>query len=59
MIGWVVGEGRRLGVPMPLNEHLVTQVKELEAGQRTRGLHNLDELETRRQELYGAAIGPR
>jgi len=59
MIGWVIGEGRRLGVAMPLNERLVQQVKEIEAGHRTRGLHNLDELETRRQELYGAAIGPR
>jgi 2-dehydropantoate 2-reductase len=59
MIGWVVAEGQRLGIPMPLNEHLVKQVKEIEAGGRSRGLHNLDELETRRQELYGAAIGPR
>jgi hypothetical protein len=59
MIGWVIGEGRRLGVAMPLNERLVQQVKEIEAGHRTRGLHNLDELEKRRQELYGAAIGPR
>jgi hypothetical protein len=55
----VIGEGRARGIPMPLNEHLVQQVKEIEAGHRTRGLHNLDELEKRRQELYGAAIGPR
>ena len=59
MIGWTIGQGRRLGISMPLNEQLVRQVKELEAGTRTRGLHNLDELETRREELYGAAIGPR
>jgi 2-dehydropantoate 2-reductase len=59
MVGWVIAEGRARGIPMPLNEHLVQQVKEIEAGQRTRGLGNLEELERRRQELYGAAIGPR
>jgi hypothetical protein len=59
MIGWVITEGRARGIAMPLNEHLVRQVKEIEAGHRTRGLHNLDELEKRRQQLYGAAIGPR
>jgi 2-dehydropantoate 2-reductase len=59
MVGWVIAEGRARRVPTPLNEHLVQQVKEIEAGHRTRGLHNLDELEKRRQQLYGAAIGPR
>jgi 2-dehydropantoate 2-reductase len=59
MVGWVIGEGHRLGVPLPLNEHLVRQVKEIESGRRTRGLHNLDDLETARAALYGSAIGPR
>ena len=59
MVGWVIAEGRKRGIPMPLNEALVQQVKEIEAGRRTRGLHNLDELEKRRHELYGSAIGPR
>lgn len=59
MVGWVIAEGRARGIALPLNEHLVRQVKEIEQGQRTRGLHNLDELEKRRQELYGPAIGPR
>src|SRR5438552_2732831 len=45
MVGWVIGEGRRRGIAMPLNEQLVQQVKELEQGKRSRGLHNLDELE--------------
>ena len=58
MIGWVMAEGRRLGIAMPLNEHLVRQVKEIEAGTRSRTLANLDELEARRAELYGSAIGP-
>ncbi len=58
MVGWVIAEGQKLGIPMPLNEHLVRQVKEIEAGTRSRGLGNLDELEARRQELYGTAIGP-
>ncbi|MBI3969428.1 MAG: 2-dehydropantoate 2-reductase [Chloroflexi bacterium] len=30
MTGWVIGQGKKLGVPMPLNEHLVQQVKEIE-----------------------------
>jgi 2-dehydropantoate 2-reductase len=59
MVGWVIAEGRTRGISMPLSEHLVRQVKEIEAGRRARGLPNLDELETRRRELYGTAIGPR
>ena len=39
-------------IPMPLNEELVKQVKELEQGRRSRGLHNLDELEVLRAKLY-------
>ena len=37
MVGWVIEEGRRRGVTMPLNEALVQQVKELERGTRQRG----------------------
>jgi 2-dehydropantoate 2-reductase len=59
MVGWVVAEGRKLGVAMPLNERLVAQVKEIERGARPRGLANLDELERHRQQLYGPGIGPR
>src|SRR5262245_7841526 len=59
LIGWVIAEGRARGVPMPLNERLLAQVKELERGVRQRGLHNLDELETRRAVLYDPGIGPR
>jgi 2-dehydropantoate 2-reductase len=59
MVGWVIEEGRRRGVPLPLNELLLRQVKEIETGARPRTLANLDELEARRQELYGAGIGPR
>ena len=44
---------------LPLNELLLRQVKEIETGARSRTLANLDELEARRQELYGAGIGPR
>jgi 2-dehydropantoate 2-reductase len=59
MIGWVIAEGRTLGVAMPLNERLVAQVKEIERGARPRGLANLAELERHRQQLYGPGIGPR
>jgi 2-dehydropantoate 2-reductase len=59
MVGWVIGEGRRLGVPMPLNEALVQQVKALEQGTRERGLGNLDELEALRGRLYRSSMGPR
>ena len=58
MIGWVIEQGHVHGVEMPLNRHLVLQVKELERGQRTRGPHNLEELETLRRKLYDPAIGP-
>ena len=58
MTGWVIGEGRRRGVAMPLTEALVRQVKELEQGTRQRGLHNLDELETLRARLYPSSMGP-
>jgi 2-dehydropantoate 2-reductase len=59
MVGWVIGEGRRRGIAMPLNEALVQQVKELERGTRSRGLHNLDELEALRARLYPSGMGPR
>jgi 2-dehydropantoate 2-reductase len=58
MVGWVIEEGRRRGVAMPLNEALVRQVKELERGTRQRGLHNLDELEQLRAKLYPSGMGP-
>ena len=58
MVGWVIGEGRRRGIAMPLNEALVQQVKELERGTRSRGLHNLDELEALRARLYPSSMGP-
>jgi 2-dehydropantoate 2-reductase len=58
MVGWVIAEGHRLGVAMPLNEALVQQVKELERGTRNRGLHNLDELEALRRRLYPSGMGP-
>ena len=45
MTGWVVDEGRRRGIAMPLNEALVRHVQEIEKGTRKRGLGNLDELE--------------
>lgn len=58
MVGWVIGEGRRRGVAMPLNDALVRQVKELEKGTRQRGLLNLDELEASRARLYPSSMGP-
>lgn len=58
MVGWVVDEGKRRGVSLPLNEALVQQVKELERGTRQRGLHNLDELEALRAKLYPSGMGP-
>ncbi len=59
MIGWVINEGRRRGIALPLNEHLVRLVKDIEQGQRTQALNNLDELDARRQALYGARMGRR
>lgn len=58
MTGWVIEQGRARGLALPLNERLVRQVEEIEQGRRIRGPHNLDELETLRQTLYGPRIGP-
>jgi 2-dehydropantoate 2-reductase len=58
MIGWVIDEGRRRGVALPLNEHLVQLVKDIEQGRRAQGLQNLDELEERRQASYAPHMGP-
>ncbi len=58
MVGWVVAEGRRRGIALPLNAALVQQVKELEQGERSRGLNNLDELEAQRAKLYAPRFGP-
>ena len=59
MVGWVIEEGRRRGVALPLNELLLRQIKEIETGARSRSLANLDELEALRNKTYGAGIGPR
>jgi len=45
ILGDVVEEAKRLGVPVPANERLVNMVYEIEEGKRTMGPHNLDELE--------------
>jgi 2-dehydropantoate 2-reductase len=47
--------GARLGAS--LNEHLVRQVEEIEAGARSRGLANLDELEQHQRPIDGDEIG--
>lgn len=49
LLGWIINEGRQRHIAMPMNEHLVRQIKEIEAGTRQRGLHNLEELERLRQ----------
>ncbi len=57
MTGWVVAEGQKRGLEMPLNVRLVSQVKEIERGQRQRGLHNLEELEELRITPRGSVAG--
>jgi len=57
MIGWVINEGRRQGIALPLNEHLVRLVKDIGQGHRILALNNLDELDAHRQALYGARMG--
>lgn len=49
MVGWVVEEGRRRGLAVPLNERLVQMVKDIEQGRREHTLRNLDELEALRK----------
>ena len=57
MVGWLVAEGHRRGFAVPLNERLLQQVKEIEKGVRARGLHNIDELENLRRQVYGDRTG--
>lgn len=49
-VGWVIAEGKHLGLELPLNERLVRMVKEIERGERVQGTHNLDELDRLRLE---------
>jgi 2-dehydropantoate 2-reductase len=53
MTGWLIAEGQKQKITLPLNERLVKQVKEIEQGKRQRGLQNLEELYAYFQELYG------
>jgi 2-dehydropantoate 2-reductase len=41
--GYVCEQGRRLGVPTPLNENVVSVIKEIESGERQIGLDNLSD----------------
>ncbi|HZQ63227.1 MAG TPA: ketopantoate reductase family protein [Casimicrobiaceae bacterium] len=59
MLGWLIAQGRAHRVSLPLNQRLLQQVKELERGERSRGVHNLRELEKLRETLYAPAVGPR
>ena len=54
MLGGVVAEGKRLGVPVPLNERLVEMIHEIERGERAQDLRNLDELDRMRLALTAA-----
>jgi 2-dehydropantoate 2-reductase len=58
MIGWVIAEGKKLEIDLPLNDCLFDQVKEIEAGVRNLGLDNFEELESLRKKIYGPHIGP-
>jgi 2-dehydropantoate 2-reductase len=43
-LAYVVNEGKKLGMPMPLCSKVLALFRELEAGQRQFGQHNYDEL---------------
>ena len=43
-LAYVVDEGKKLGMAMPLSSKLLEIFRELEAGQRQFGQHNYDEL---------------
>lgn len=42
--GFISREGKRLGIPTPANDAVFQMVREIEAGARSPGPHNLDEL---------------
>ncbi len=56
LTGWVVEQGKKKGVAMPLNERLVTMIKELERGERQRSMSNVEEMEALRRQIYGPDI---
>lgn len=53
--GALVEDAHRLGVPVPLNEKLVSMIYEIEEGKRALGWHNIEELEALINEL-GVAL---
>lgn len=42
--GLISREGKRLGIPTPANDAVFQMIQQIEAGARSPGLHNLDEL---------------
>jgi len=56
LTGWLIEQGKKKGIPMPLNEKLVSIIKELERGERQRSMSNVEELEAYRRQLYGPGI---
>ncbi len=43
-VGFLISEGEKLGIDTPLLKRLMTQIKEIERGERQQGLDNLEEL---------------
>ncbi len=56
LTGWVIEQGKKKDIAMPLNERLVSIIKELERGERQRSMSNVEELETLRRQIYGPDI---
>jgi 2-dehydropantoate 2-reductase len=52
-LAYVVNEGKKLGMPMPLCSKLLKIFRDLEAGKRQFGQHNYDELEATGDDLAG------
>ena len=56
LTGWVIEQGKKKGIAMPLNERLVSIIKELERGERQRSISNVEELDAYRRQIYGADV---
>jgi 2-dehydropantoate 2-reductase len=51
LTGRLVEDGKKIGVPVPLNEKVVNMIYEIEDGKREMGWHNIAELENLIKEL--------
>jgi len=51
--GYIVEQGKKLGVETPLNEYVLDRIHDIEDGKRKPSLKGLEELENKTREIWG------